>query len=66
MYKTLQEKKGMVVTICLGLLNPTKMVQSVYVGAVRLRNASGHTGSEQPSTACFEPVNVFCALNGIL
>lgn len=36
----------MVVTICLGLLNPIKVVWRVYVGAVRLRNASGDTGSQ--------------------
>lgn len=56
----------MVVAICLGLLNQIKMAWKVHVGAVRLRNASRGTGSEEPSTACFEPANVFCTLNGIL
>lgn len=67
MYKTLREKKqGTIVTICLGLLNPIKRTWRVHVGAVRLRNASGGSGSEEPSAACFEPANVLCSLNGIL
>lgn len=60
------KKHGMIVTICLGLLNPIKRTWRVHVGAVRLRNASGDPGAEEPSTVCFEPTNVLCSLNGIL
>lgn len=64
--KLSEKKQGMIVTICLALLNPIKRTWRVHVGAVRLKNASGDTGVEEPSTVCFEPANVLCSLNGIL
>lgn len=64
--KLFKKKQGTIVAICLGLLNPIKRTWKVYAGPVRLRNTSGGTGSEEPSTIYFEPANVLCSLNDIL